>query len=62
MLNDARERGDFKAILVDDLDRFSRDTVDAAERRLAGFSLKGSRKPRDEGYPLTGVLICDHCG
>jgi hypothetical protein len=24
--------------------------------------MKGSRRPRKDGYPLAGVLICDHCG
>jgi hypothetical protein len=35
---------------------------DAAQRRLESFSLKGSRRPREDGFPLTGILICDHCG
>lgn len=35
---------------------------DQAQQRLASFGLKGSRRPRDNGYPLTGILICDHCG
>lgn len=35
---------------------------DEAQRRLASFSLKGSRRPRKEGFPLAGVLLCDHCG
>jgi site-specific DNA recombinase len=37
-------------------------TWDAAQNRLASFSLKGSRRPRTDGYPLSGVLICGHCG
>ena len=35
---------------------------DAAQERLAGFSIKGSRRPREGGYPLSRILICDHCG
>ena len=35
---------------------------DAAQERLAGFSIKGSRRPREDGYPLSRILICDHCG
>ncbi len=34
---------------------------DAAQERIASFSLKGSR-PRNNGYPLTGILICAKCG
>jgi DNA invertase Pin-like site-specific DNA recombinase len=39
-----------------------RKLFDAAQKRLAEFALKGSRRPRADGYPLTGILICDHCG
>jgi DNA invertase Pin-like site-specific DNA recombinase len=35
---------------------------DAAQKRIATFSLKGSRQRTDEPYALTGILICDHCG
>ncbi len=35
---------------------------DAAQRRLAGFSMKGSRRPRKDGYALSRILICGHCG
>jgi len=35
---------------------------DAAQRRLAGFSMKGCRRPRKEGYALSRILICGHCG
>jgi DNA invertase Pin-like site-specific DNA recombinase len=35
---------------------------DAAQERLAGFTLKGNRRPREGGYALCGILICDHCG
>lgn len=38
------------------------ELFDAAQKRLESFSLKGSRKPRADGYPLSRVLICDHCG
>jgi hypothetical protein len=34
---------------------------DAAQKRLAGFATKG-RRPRQDGYPLSGVLLCGHCG
>ena len=36
---------------------------DGAQKRLDGFSMKGSRKPRANGFPLSsGILVCDHCG
>lgn len=34
---------------------------DEAQKRLAKLSMKGSRRPRKDGYPLTGILICGHC-
>ena len=34
---------------------------DAVQRRLAGFAKTG-RRPRNAGYALTGILVCDHCG
>ena len=34
---------------------------DKAQKRLARFSLKGSRRPRADGYPLSGILICTEC-
>ena len=34
---------------------------DAAQQRLAGFATSG-RRPREGGFALTNVLICDHCG
>lgn len=34
---------------------------DKAQRRLDSFQ-KGKRKARPDGYALTGVLVCDHCG
>lgn len=40
----------------------SRKLFNAAQKRLAEFKLKGSRKPRAGGYPLSRILICDHCG
>ncbi len=39
-----------------------RTVFNAAQKRLASFSLKGNRRPRENGYPLAGILICDHCG
>lgn len=33
-----------------------------AQDRLASFTLKGDRRPRENGYPLSRILICDHCG
>jgi site-specific DNA recombinase len=33
-----------------------------AQERLASFSLKGNRRPREGGYPLSRILVCDHCG
>ena len=35
---------------------------DKAQKRLEGFAMKGSRRPRADGYPLSRVLVCDHCG
>jgi len=35
---------------------------DAAQERLSSFSLKGTRRPRADGYPLSRILVCDHCG
>lgn len=34
---------------------------DRAQARLLEFTMKGSRRPRDEAYALSRVLICDHC-
>lgn len=40
-----------------------RDTFDKAQARLASFSLKGkTRKPRKNGFALTNILHCAHCG
>jgi site-specific DNA recombinase len=39
------------------------DVYQRAQERLGTFSLKGGkRRPRDNGYPLSRILICDHCG
>ena len=35
---------------------------DKAQQRFEGFTLKGSRRPRADGYPLSGILVCGHCG
>ncbi|MCE9608497.1 MAG: recombinase family protein [Planctomycetia bacterium] len=39
-----------------------RELFERVQSRFASFMMKGSRRPRDGGYPLSGVLICDHCG
>ncbi len=39
----------------------SRSMFNKAQRQLASFAEK-SRKPRADGYPLSGVLVCGHCG
>lgn len=37
------------------------EIFDAAQKRLATFELKGGRKPRVDGFPLSRVLVCDNC-
>ena len=40
----------------------SKKVWDEAQRILASFTLKGSRRPRTDGYPLAGILYCQECG
>lgn len=39
-----------------------RETFEIAQRRFESFKIRGSRKPREGGFALTGVLLCSHCG
>ena len=34
---------------------------DKAQKLFAGFAMKGGRA-RGDGYPLSGILVCAHCG
>ncbi len=39
----------------------SRKLWSAAQERIKSFD-GGARRPRSDGYPLSGVLVCGHCG
>ena len=47
-------KGRYKALIAPKV-------FDAAQDRLASFALTG-RRPRENGYALKCILICDHCG
>jgi DNA invertase Pin-like site-specific DNA recombinase len=49
------KRGAFESIVQPEV-------FDAAQERFKQLSLKGSRRPRADGYPLSRILYCDHCG
>ena len=38
------------------------EQFDDAQTRLADFAQKDSREPRADGYPLSGIILYDHCG
>ncbi len=50
-----QRQGMYKAIVPPNV-------FDVAQRRLAVLAVKGGRRPRANGYPLSRILVCDHCG
>ncbi|MHC4400179.1 MAG: recombinase family protein [Planctomycetota bacterium] len=48
------QKGVYKALIPPKL-------FDGAQKRLKSFEGKGGRRPRKDGYPLSGIVICGEC-